>query len=95
MERVVKRDQQIEDMLSYLRSVGCWCCLVDTKVGQPEIIGCYKGRFVSFKIRQKKPTSLETAILKSIQSVGGVAVVVQKIADIQQIITELEGEACV
>lgn len=47
--------------------------------GIPDIVGCYRGRFVSFEAKRDatgKPTQLQAYMMKKITQAGGIARVI-------------------
>jgi len=66
-------------LLKHLRKVGWFYKASDRfRAGIPDIIGCYKGRFVALelKVEPNKPTPLQEYELKAIYREGGSAQVV-------------------
>jgi len=59
--------------------------------GLPDIIVCFKGRFVAFEVKTAagKLTVLQTITLKRIQAAGGTAEVVRSVEDARRIIESL------
>jgi len=62
--------------------------------GIPDIIVCYKGRFIAFeaKVGRNKPTVLQEQTIKQIIRSGGYAVVVTSVEAVREIITAFEKE---
>ena len=60
--------------------------------GIPDIIVCFKGRFVGLeaKVGKNQPTKLQTATIDKIRQAGGTASVVRSVDDVRQIIEGLE-----
>ena len=51
----MKSEQTIQsEILKYLKSVGAYTIKVSaaTKAGIPDIIGCYKGRFIAIEVKR-------------------------------------------
>lgn len=65
--------------------------------GIPDIIVCYKGKFVAFeaKVGRNKPTKLQSATIEQIQNAGGYAMVVRSVADAQTLIGAIDTELVV
>ena len=61
--------------------------------GIPDIIVCYKGRFVGLeaKVGRNQPTKLQTATIDQIRRAGGTAAVVRSVSDVQTVIAEMEA----
>lgn len=62
--------------------------------GIPDIIVCYKGRFVGLeaKVGSNKPTRLQQATIEQIRKAGGTAAVVRSVADVQTVLSEMEAQ---
>ena len=60
--------------------------------GIPDIIVCFKGRFVGLeaKVGKNLPTKLQAATIDKIRQAGGTASVVRSVDDVRQIIEGLE-----
>ncbi|MFI3165316.1 MAG: VRR-NUC domain-containing protein [Bacillota bacterium] len=56
--------------------------------GIPDIIVCYKGRFIAFecKVGTNKPTVLQAITIKKILKAGGYALVVRTVGEVREII---------
>ena len=56
--------------------------------GIPDIICCYKGKFISFEVKTEtgQPTELQKATIKKIQKAGGVAMVVRSVDEVRAVI---------
>lgn len=61
--------------------------------GIPDIIVCYRGRFVAFeaKVGRNKPTKLQVATIEAIRKAGGTAAVVFSVDDVKTVMSELEA----
>jgi hypothetical protein len=62
--------------------------------GIPDLIVCYKGRFIAFecKVGKNKPTVLQEMTINQIIKAGGYAVVVRTVEEVRSIITAFEKE---
>jgi Holliday junction resolvase len=63
--------------------------------GLPDIIGCYKGRFVSFEVKRdatKKPSRLQTYYLEKIKEAGGRACVIWTVEQAMQVLQDIEAD---
>ncbi len=62
--------------------------------GIPDIICCYKGRFVALEAKygKNKPTKLQTATIEAIRNAGGTAAVVYSVDDVRKVFGELEAQ---
>lgn len=60
--------------------------------GIPDLIVCYKGRFVAFecKIGKNQPTALQAITIERIRKADGTAVVVRTVEEVRQIITAIK-----
>ena len=60
--------------------------------GIPDIIACYKGRFIALeaKVGKNKPTKLQAATIDKIRQAGGTAAVVYSIEDVKAVLSERE-----
>lgn len=64
------------------------------KRGVPDIIGCYRGRFVGLEVKRPvlgRVSDLQEAIIEQINAVGGCAVVVYGVDDVKQVIAALDA----
>ncbi len=68
-----------------------------SKIGVPDIVGCYKGRFfgIECKAQGNKPTPLQVRELKLIAMSGGYSLVVDEnnIDDVEAVLKLIESEA--
>lgn len=62
--------------------------------GIPDIIVCYRGRFIAFecKVGKNKPTVLQEMTIRQIVKSGGYATVVKTVEEVRSIITAFEKE---
>ena len=61
--------------------------------GIPDIIVCYKGRFIALeaKVGKNKPTKLQAATIDLIRKAGGTAAVVYSVDDVKAVMSEKEA----
>ncbi len=61
--------------------------------GIPDIIACYKGRFIALeaKVGKNKPTKLQAATIDKIRQADGTAAVVYSVEDVKAVISEMEA----
>lgn len=61
--------------------------------GIPDIIVCYKGRFIALEVKVGKntPTKLQAITLERIRKAGGIASVVRSVAEVQIIMEAING----
>lgn len=62
--------------------------------GIPDIICCYKGRFIAFEVKQpgKKPTILQQQVLNEINMAGGWALKVESVDEVKRVIEAFKNE---
>jgi len=60
--------------------------------GIPDIICCYRGRFVAFEVKNEKgkTTALQDVNIRNIQKADGIAVVVRSLEEVKAVLDELE-----
>jgi Holliday junction resolvase len=60
--------------------------------GLPDIIGCYRGRFVSFEVKRpgKNPTKLQAFIMKRITAAGGIATVIRSVEEARDQLNQID-----
>jgi len=92
----MKEREIISQIKEYLRAVpGCYCFKTHGgfygTAGLPDIIVCYKGRFIAFEVKTEtgKVTVLQAVTIKKITAAGGIAVVVRSVAEVKSIIEKL------
>lgn len=59
--------------------------------GIPDIICCYRGKFVAFEVKNEKgkTTALQESVINKIQKCGGKAVVVKSVDDVKAVREEM------
>ena len=59
--------------------------------GIPDIIICYKGKFIAFECKQpgRKPTILQAITIRRILNANGIAVIVTDLRQVKEIINSL------
>ena len=66
------------------------------RAGIPDIIACYKGKFIAIEAKAGKgtTTALQDREIKRIQATGGIAMVIneQNYADLEYVLRHLNGE---
>ena len=64
--------------------------------GIPDIIGCYKGRFMGLELkvpdRRDKVTELQKQVLEEISQAGGIGQVVTSRGEVLQVLDEVDSE---
>ena len=60
--------------------------------GIPDIICCYKGRFLAFEVKTQKgrTTALQEVNIRKINEAEGIAVVVRSVDDVKNVMKEME-----
>lgn len=83
-------------ILKYLKAQPC--CFVFKEhggiygtAGIPDIICCYKGHFVAFEVKteQGKLSKLQKYAIEKIRQAGGIAVKVTSLAEVKEVLSEL------
>ena len=95
----MKTEAQIQaDILNCLRSLGPVCWVIKAAVcnerGVPDILCCYRGRFVGFEVKTTKgrvsgPQRVQN---ERIGAAGGRAVVVRSVADVRAVLEHIDRE---
>lgn len=79
-----KESRRSRDILTLLRQHGCFCFKVwgseRMMAGLPDIIGCYRGRFFAFEVkepdRRSNTSQRQKYVMGKIRQAGGLAQVV-------------------
>ncbi len=86
----------VRAILTDLRSFDrCFCWKehggVYGTAGIPDIICCYRGRFVAFEVKTEtgRVTELQKAVLRRINEAGGTAIVVRSVQDVRDALAAL------
>ena len=60
--------------------------------GIPDIICCYRGRFVAFEVKTEtgRATELQKAVLRRIGAAGGTAIIVRSVQDVRDTLARLD-----
>lgn len=84
-------------ILKYLKGLDrCYCFKEHGgsygSVGIPDIICCYKGRFLAFEVKTQKgrTTALQEVNIRKINEADGIAVVVRSLDDVKNVMKEME-----
>ena len=95
----MKNESQIQAaILRFLRSLGAYCWAVKAAVcnerGVPDIICCYRGKFVGFEVKTAKgrisgPQRVQN---ERIRRACGRAVVVRTVEDVKTVLREIDEE---
>ena len=88
-------------ILKYLKTLDkCYCFKEHGgsygSAGIPDIICCYRGRFVAFEVKTEKgrTTALQDMNIRKINEADGIAVVVRSVDDVKNVIKGMEEELC-
>ena len=79
----------------YLRSVGAYCFKVHgelyMRAGIPDIICCYKGKFIGIEVKDgnNTPSELQLAHGRQIKKSGGIFCVAYSVQDVKNLIEKL------
>ena len=89
----------VKAIMKYLRTVpGCFCWKehggMYGTAGIPDLIVCYKGRFIGLecKVGKNTATALQQQTIRQILKAGGYAVVVKSVGEVKAIIQAFEKE---
>lgn len=65
-----------------------------TTAGIPDLIVCYKGRFIAFEVKSElgRPTVLQNVAIRKINEAGGIAKIVRSVEEVKDIIKEVSNE---
>jgi len=87
------REKQIENTIKkYLASIGVWYIKHHankfTKVGVPDILACWHGKFVAIEVKTPVGvlSELQKYNLKAISDAGGVSIVARNLEDVKEVI---------
>lgn len=90
------REKNIENKIkSYLKSKGAYYFKHHgnqfSQVGVPDIIACYKGRFIGIEVKNKtgKTSPLQDVNLKMINDAGGIGIVARCVEDVSKVIDNI------
>ena len=86
------REKNIENKIkSYLKSKGAYYFKHHgnqfSQVGVPDIIACYKGRFIGIEVKNEtgKTSPLQDVNLKMINDAGGMGIVARCVEDVSKV----------
>lgn len=89
------REKQIENAIKkYLASKGVWYIKHHankfTKVGVPDILGCWKGKFIAIEVKTPVGvlSELQKYNLEAIRNAGGISFVARSLQDVQEVIND-------
>jgi len=85
-------------ILKYLKTLDkCYCFKEHGgsygSAGIPDIICCYRGRFVAFEVKTEKgrTTKLQDLNIRKINEADGIAAVVRSVDDVKNVIKRMEA----
>lgn len=94
------RESEIQKkILDYLKSIGAYSVKViqASKAGVPDIICCYKGRFIAIEVKTPKTkyntSELQKLNLDWIKEASGVAIVAWELEQIKSLLEEIDNES--
>lgn len=87
-------------IIARLRAEGCWATKIvggpRQAAGLPDIIACYRGRFVAFEVkrpgREGTLTAIQRATLDAIRESSGKAWMITSVKDAMKILAEIDEE---
>ena len=93
----LKESDIVRAILKYLKTVpDCFCWKEHVGMygtaGIPDIICCYRGKFVAFEVKTKigKTTALQDSVINKIQKCGGKAAVVRSVENVKAALEEVK-----
>ena len=93
------REKNIENKIkSYLKSKGAYYFKHHgnqySQVGVPDIIACYKGRFIGIEVKNEtgKTSPLQDVNLKMINDAGGIGIVARCVEDVKNVILFIDEQ---
>ncbi len=93
----LKESDIVRAILKYLKTVpDCFCWKehggMYGTAGIPDIICCYRGKFVAFEVKTKigKTTALQDSVINKIQKCGGKAAVVRSVENVKAALEEVK-----
>lgn len=83
-------------IMTYLKSVGAICnkTIGMSKAGWPDIICCYKSRFLGIEVKRPggKPTKLQEFKLNELKSAGAYVGVATSVSEAQTLVIQVDAE---
>ena len=94
----MKEQDYQRKLVKYLESLGAYVVKVvaASKKGVPDILACYKGKFIAVEVKtpttRSNTTKLQEYNLKKVQQAAGYATVAVEPKDLEEIINEIDGK---
>jgi len=92
------REKSIENKIkSYLKSKGAYYVKYFgnqfSQVGVPDILACYKGRFIGIEVKNEKgkTSPLQDINLQQIKNAGGYSLVARSVEDVEWVIVDIDN----
>ena len=80
-------------IIKELEKNGCYVIkiIAANRAGNPDIIACYRGRFLAIEVKQpgESPTDLQKSKLEAIKNAGGEAITLSSSKDIALVLKSL------
>lgn len=94
----MKESDIVKKILKYLKTVeGCFFWKehggMYGTAGIPDIICCYRGRFIGFEVKTDigEPTKLQLLAIRKIKAARGIALVVRSVEEVKAVIEDIPG----
>ena len=97
MKGMLEKELQ-RKIIKWLRNVGVFVVKqhggVYTEVGIPDLICCYRGKFIAFelKVGNNNTTKIQDFKIKEIRKAGGKAEVIRDLDTVKKIIQKIKGD---
>ena len=74
------------------RGIYCYKNIVTNRKGIPDIIVCFRGRFIALEVKRQggKPTELQIYNIKKIRESGGIARIVYSWEDVEKLLRTID-----
>lgn len=90
------KEKHIENQIKkYLKNIGAYVVKYHgetySTAGVPDLIVCYKGRFIALEVKNEKgkTTKLQDAHLQQIKEAGGISAVVRSVEEVENEIKKI------
>lgn len=90
------REKIIENKIkAYLKSIGAYYVKYFgnsySQVGVPDILACYKGRFIGIEVKNEtgKTSKLQDLNILAIQKAGGISFVARSVEEVKKVIDNI------